>query len=134
MCEELRVRKVEPWRYNVLRSFVESSTSPSYTHNIPFKEEGKVLFFKPGKWILTVYPEQGKAVLTTDEGLHVITYDYLNHKLCYAENECIEAGKIEAIEPDAKVSFSKRIYTFLVVEKMNHYLDLAGRCAGEKGV
>jgi len=59
--------------YNTIRSFVESSTSPKYLHNIPVRGiDGTIKFFKAEKWIVAL--EVNWAYLYTWEGDLVAIY------------------------------------------------------------
>ncbi len=52
--EEVRVVEIEPRIYNMIRSFVESSSKPKYLWNRGYRIGNTVIFTKDGKWQLEV--------------------------------------------------------------------------------
>jgi len=55
--EEARIITLEPKVYSIIRSFVESSEKPEYVWNKGIKVGEKIVFTKPGKWVLEVFTQ-----------------------------------------------------------------------------
>ena len=52
--ETLKIMETSEALYRTLRSFVESSNKDSYLWNKGIKLDSKIMFVKPGKWVLEV--------------------------------------------------------------------------------
>ncbi len=52
--KEIEIINIDPWKYNALRSFVESSDRETYEWNQGIKERNFVIFEKERKWKLKI--------------------------------------------------------------------------------
>ena len=57
MTELVRIIRIEPWLYRVMRSFVESSLRVDYPWRVGYESEKEITWIKRGKWELRVYKD-----------------------------------------------------------------------------
>jgi hypothetical protein len=142
--EEVQVIKIDPSTYNVIRSFVESSTHPSYSWNKGYRVGNKIIFRKHDKWILEVNElsdevlshemfKEGKmgqhiVMLYNDPrfGFFVTKYiDRIVYELKYRGGR-IEVEKEEDLMKYAIVAdvlYARPIILMEVVEKIRGYVE-----------
>lgn len=118
----MKVVKLSPRYYSLLRSFVESSRKEKYPHNKPYllleREGGKVIQFrKRGKWLLSV--EDFCIDLRGKRGQKV-KISLLGEKVIIGEREFTPPAQFTADAPGAVP-----ISILDVLEKAEFYAKLA---------
>jgi hypothetical protein len=114
--------------YNTLRSFVESSTRPVYSHNVGILRGEVAIFEKPGKWRLAIEPSRRVAVLTAPR----VYVEFVVEPTCYRvalddQKLCVNAREAKEydIVPDEEVPYAKPINLSKFIDKMLLYIDAA---------
>jgi len=124
------VLRVEKETYNIIRSFVESSTKAQYSWNVGILRGNVAIFEKPGKWELVVEiipnrPEK-RAMLTArhtfikvdiEPGFKIIG---LEHELWVRDIN--DAKKFDII-PSEDVPYARPISLAELLNKIMMYVD-----------
>jgi hypothetical protein len=124
-----RALVVDKQAYNMIRSFVESSTKPAYQFNIGICRNNVAIFEKKNRWKLTVMP---KKIVLHDRRVSVyinfnsncIEIDLGGQKICVCEDELKEYD----IVPDAEIPYMKPISLYDFVGKILVYYEVAQDC------
>ncbi len=114
--------------FDVLRSFTESSTKPTYLHNIPLVHYREMYFFKVKKWYLEIYRDvYGKIELKLhDWNGPVVLYANENELLVFDDiteinlNDVIEISTIRQVSEQTLV---QSIGTNEIRQKIEFYFE-----------
>jgi len=130
--EEVKVFKVSKKVYNIIRSFLESSSKPNYSWNRGYKLDNTIYFVKPGKWTLTVWvdsevekeaPNVHPAVVDISDVV-TITADGLLMIRGVDKVFDLEKDDLRAYAVTADVPYAYPITLDNVVAKIREYVDV----------
>jgi hypothetical protein len=121
------VHEVSRACYNVIRSFVESSTRDEYIWNIGVIVGKVALFKKPGRWALEIYPEEGVVLLRGRRGIAFsveVDLPLVRVKACDMLFEVTDLAKLLPIYFTSDVPYAEPVSLYDVVRKVLAYRDV----------
>ena len=125
---DIKMIKVSKHTYNVIRSFINSSSKDIYPWNTGVKVNNRVVFMKPGKWNLIIYlgshdgekiiaelVSRGDVLQLSFKKLWIDSYDFDITDLMTLIST--------AIIPNDYVPYAEPVLLIDVVEKLREYID-----------
>ena len=136
--EEVNVVELPPRIYNIIRSFVESSSKEVYEWNKGYKLGGKVMFIKRGKWVLTINEVTEEELNELSENMRIIIVSLNNivkidmdrNKNCYivinGSKEYTEEDRYRVAFISSLVVYARPILLNEILEKISEYVEIGG--------
>lgn len=139
-CRIVEAIRLPVNKYNTVRSFVESSSSPIYDYNHPYCWRNTVFFVKIGKWKLEYrakrqlrqagvdkYEEVNERLtLYDEENNYVLHYVPVDNELCFGD-KCYNDMARCVVVPKRKLPFSRPIPCYEIAAKMEFYYGMVPR-------
>jgi hypothetical protein len=134
--EEIEVIELPPKAYNVIRSFVESSSKEGYEWNKGYRLGGKVMFVKKGKWMLTVDEITEEELNKFSENMRVVIVNLSNvvkieidrdknrYIVINGGNEFTEKDRYRVAFISSLVAYARPILLNEILEKINEYVEI----------
>jgi hypothetical protein len=114
--------------YNTLRSFVESSTRPVYSHNVGILRGEVAIFEKPGKWRLAIEPLRRVAVLTAPRVYIEFAIEPTCYRVAFNDQQfCVNTREAKEydIVPKDEIPYARPINLSKIIDKFLLYMDVA---------
>ncbi len=134
--EEVKVIELPPKAYNIIRSFVESSSKEEYEWNKGYKLGGKVMFIKRGKWVLTVNEVTEEELNKFSENMRLVVVNLNDivkiemdrNKNCYivinGSKEYTEEDRYRVAFISSLVVYTRPILLNEILEKVSEYVEI----------
>ena len=129
--KQVEIIRVPQKTYNIIRSFVESSSCSKYSWNHGYRIDNTIFFIKPGKWILTIWtnseieklPHTHPAIVDLSDVV-TITADKLLMIKYVSKVFDLEKDDLRAYAITSDVPFAYPITLYNIVSKINEYVDV----------
>jgi hypothetical protein len=121
--------------YNILRSFVESSTKPIYPHNIGIVRDNVIVFEKRGKWRLAIEVQRRVAVLTARRVRVEFTIEPTCYRVAFNDQQfCVNTKEAKGYDilPNDEIPYARPINMSNIIDKFLVYMDAAVEALSEE--
>ena len=134
--EEVKVIELPPKAYNVIRSFVESSSKEVYEWNRGYRLGKEIMFIKKGKWRIIINEVTEEELSKLSENMRMVAVDLSNViKIEIDRNKnhyiVINGSKEYTKEDRYRIAFISSLVVYArpillneILEKISEYVEI----------